>query len=105
MNSISLGSWRSRAALVALLGAVAVLAAPLAGTAEQATYDGDTFRVLVPALPAALQRVGVRVRGIDTPELRGCSAARPLALAARRFTVAGLAAAETIARTATPAIR
>ena len=35
-------------------------------------YDGDTLTVTIPGYPAIFgRRVGVRVRGIDTPEIRG----------------------------------
>lgn len=34
-------------------------------------YDGDTFYVEIPALPAELREVGIRIRGIDTPEIGG----------------------------------
>lgn len=33
--------------------------------------DGDTLKVHLPGLPMELQPVKVRVRGIDTPEIRG----------------------------------
>jgi micrococcal nuclease len=57
-------------------------------------HDGDTFEVIVPDLPAPLQRVGIRVRGVDAPEMEGrakCAAERVLANQAREFTVAFLA--------------
>lgn len=35
-------------------------------------YDGDTLTVDIPDVPAVFgERIGVRVRGIDTPEMRG----------------------------------
>lgn len=35
------------------------------------TYDGDTFYVDIPSLhPIFGQRLGVRIKGIDTPEIR-----------------------------------
>lgn len=51
-------------------------------------YDGDTFRIELPGLPAELNPVGVRVRGVDTPELRGkCQAEKQLAERAKQFTI------------------
>lgn len=34
-------------------------------------YDGDTFYVAIPSLPPELREVGIRIRGIDTPEIGG----------------------------------
>jgi micrococcal nuclease len=56
-------------------------------------HDGDTFEVIIPDLPPKLQRVGIRVRGVDTPEMGGkakCATERILANQAREFTVAFL---------------
>ena len=54
--------------------------------------DGDTLAFAVPALPAPLSRVLVRVRGVDTPETRHpkCKAERAAAERARAFTAAAL---------------
>lgn len=51
-------------------------------------YDGDTVTVRLDALPAWLGReIGVRVAGIDTPELRDTrTAVRALAYEARELT-------------------
>jgi micrococcal nuclease len=50
-------------------------------------YDGDTFYITMPGLPPELQRIGVRVRGVDTPEMRGkCEGEKRNALAAKAFT-------------------
>jgi endonuclease YncB( thermonuclease family) len=52
-------------------------------------HDGDTFEVIVPDLPAPLQRVGIRVMGVDAPEMAGrasCASERVLANQAREFT-------------------
>ncbi len=48
-------------------------------------YDGDTLSVNVPDWPPVVgQRVPVRVRGIDTPEIRGrCAQEKAQARAAR----------------------
>lgn len=51
-----------------------------------AAYDGDTLYVVVPELPTPLQRMSVRVLGIDTAEIRGkCEAEKVQARAARDF--------------------
>lgn len=55
-------------------------------------YDGDTFAVIVPGLPDELARVSVRVRGVDTPEIKGaCEAEKEAAIRAREFTSTWLA--------------
>jgi micrococcal nuclease len=49
--------------------------------------DGDTLEVHLPGLPMELQPVKVRLRGVDTPELRGkCAAEKKMAQEARAFT-------------------
>jgi len=48
---------------------------------------GDTLKVHLPGLPAELQPVKVRVRGIDTPELKGkCASEKAAAKRAGSFT-------------------
>lgn len=61
-------------------------------------YDGDTFRAdLVGWPPVVGERMPVRLKGVDTPELRGdCQAEKEAARAAKRFTVAQLRGAEHI---------
>ncbi len=61
-------------------------------------YDGDTFRVNIDGYPALIgSRMGIRVNGIDTPEMRGkCQKEKALARDAKQFTVAHLRAAKTI---------
>ena len=57
-------------------------------------YDGDTFRANVAAIgvdgtlhPILGQNIGIRVRGIDTPEIRGkCDSEKALALKAKNYT-------------------
>lgn len=49
--------------------------------------DGDTLKVHLPGLPMELQPVKVRVRGIDTPELKGkCASEKAAAKKAGAFT-------------------
>lgn len=51
-------------------------------------YDGDTFTVSIPDCPAVVcEAIPVRVRDVDTPEIRGkCEAEKALAIEARDFT-------------------
>lgn len=50
-------------------------------------YDGDTFFVDIPSLhPIIGVDMGIRLRGANTPEIRGrCDAERALAIVARDF--------------------
>lgn len=61
-------------------------------------YDGDTFRVNIKDYPDLLgYRIGIRVNGIDTPEMRGkCQQEKDLARKAKQITVAALRAGKKI---------
>ncbi|MDP6141644.1 MAG: thermonuclease family protein [Arenicellales bacterium] len=50
-------------------------------------YDGDTFRVDISGWPPIIgKNIPVRVRGLDTPEIRGkCQAEKDLAIHARDY--------------------
>ena len=50
-------------------------------------YDGDTFRVDIANWPPIVgKKIPVRVRGLDTPEIRGkCQAEKDLAIQARGY--------------------
>lgn len=49
-------------------------------------YDGDTCYIIVDELPDKLEKMSVRILGIDTPEIRGkCQKEKELALKAREF--------------------
>ena len=49
-------------------------------------YDGDTCYVLAPSLPEPLQKMSVRILGIDTPEIRAeCEEEKKLAYEGREF--------------------
>lgn len=49
-------------------------------------YDGDTIMVRVKELPEPLNDMSVRIRGIDTPEMRGkCEKERKLAHEAAEY--------------------
>ena len=49
-------------------------------------YDGDTIYVAIPGLPDEMANMSVRVRGVDTPEMRGqCDSAKQLAQKARDY--------------------
>ena len=50
-------------------------------------YDGDTFYIRIAGIPNELSEIGVRVRGVDTPErLAKCKSEELKALAATSFT-------------------
>ncbi|MHC3993941.1 thermonuclease family protein [Thiomicrolovo sp. ZZH C-3] len=61
-------------------------------------YDGDTFRARIAAWPQLIgERIGIRINGIDTPEMRGkCPAEKQLAREAKQHTVAMLRGAKAI---------
>jgi micrococcal nuclease len=61
-------------------------------------YDGDTITVDIPDVPGVIgDKIMVRIRGIDTPELRGkCQAEKTKARTAKRLVKAELRNAENI---------
>ena len=61
-------------------------------------YDGDTFRANIQSFPSIVgDNIGIRVSGIDTPEIRGkCPKEKELAQKAKQFTVEKLRGADTI---------
>ena len=60
-------------------------------------YDGDTCYVTAPTLPEPLQKMSVRILGIDTPEIRSkCEEEKKLALQARALANKLFRAAEKI---------
>lgn len=64
-----------------------------------AVKDGDTIAVEIPGLPATLNPVAIRLRGVDTPETGGrakCAAERNLARRATGFTKRAVARAKRI---------
>lgn len=58
----------------------------LSGVVYLGNHDGDTFRVNIPDLPPLFgENISIRIRGVDTPELRGhCIEEKQLAQVARR---------------------
>ena len=52
-------------------------------------YDGDTFRANIAGYPEIIgERIGIRINGIDTPEMRGkCDLEKALARRAKEATV------------------
>ena len=53
---------------------------------DRVCYDGDTCYVIIKALPEKLEKMSIRVLGIDTPEIRGkCAEEKELDLKARIF--------------------
>ena len=60
-------------------------------------YDGDTFRCNIEGPPIIAQNIGVRVYGIDTPEIRSKSPeTKALALKARDFAARKLRQAQVV---------
>jgi len=61
-------------------------------------YDGDTFRANLAGYPEIIgYRIGIRVNGIDTPEMRGkCQKEKDLARKAKQFAVTKLRSAKKI---------
>lgn len=61
-------------------------------------YDGDTITVTIEQWPPIVgEEIGIRVNGIDTPEIRGqCGREKEFARQAREFVLAQLAAAQTV---------
>jgi micrococcal nuclease len=61
-------------------------------------YDGDTFRANLAGYPPIVgERIGIRINGIDTPEMRGqCEAEKALAREAKQMAVTALRGASSI---------
>lgn len=61
-------------------------------------YDGDTFFVTIDGWPEILgKRIGIRINGIDTPEIRGkCDKEKIMALHVKRFVTRKLTKAKVI---------
>lgn len=59
-------------------------------------YDGDTFRATITGWPEIVgERIGIRINGIDTPEIKGkCAKEKALARRAKEHTVALLRTAK-----------
>ncbi len=59
----------------------------LTGVVYLGNYDGDTIRVDIPGVhPLIGENISVRVRGVDTPEIRGkCPAEKRLAKEAKEL--------------------
>lgn len=89
-------------ALVGFIFAVPALAGDtfgdITGVVLVRVYDGDTFFVDIPELhPLVGDEIGIRVRGVDTPEIRArCDDERDLAYAARRLAEETLSDARSI---------
>ena len=59
---------------------------PLREYRGEFAYDGDTIYVAIPGLPGEIANMSVRVRGVDTPEIRGkCESEKQLAQQARDY--------------------
>ncbi len=85
---------RSSAAMLGLLSLIvtslpaqaACYGWPLREYRGEYAYDGDTIYVAIPGLPGEIANMSVRVRGVDTPEIRGkCESEKHLAKQARDY--------------------
>ena len=92
-----------------LLAILLIFAMPVTAVAEKtfgsvtiaevtSIYDGDTFRANIPDYPPIIgQHMGIRINGVDTPEMRGkCEQENVLARKAKQYTVTMLRNAKTI---------
>ena len=61
-------------------------------------YDGDTFRANIPNYPPLIgENIGIRINGIDTPEIQGqCAKEVSLAKDAQRFAEKTLRSAKVV---------
>ena len=74
------------ATCVTLASAAALASEQRVPATVLSVYDGDTITVEARIWPGLTWRGGVRVRGVDTPEIRGkCAAEKAAAIAARDF--------------------
>ena len=98
---------RTKHAIMAFTAAVALLANlaadaacydwPLRDYRGNYAYDGDTIYVAIPGLPEEIANMSVRVRGVDTPEMRGkCESEKQLAQKARDYARNRLKAATSV---------
>ena len=87
---------------ICFLGVFSAQAATEYGTAIVSkvisVYDGDTFRVDIDSLPPIVgKNIPIRLKGVDTPEIRGkCQYEKDLAIKARDFVRNKLANAKEI---------
>lgn len=77
-------------ATVAMIASLPAISAcydwPLREYRGNYAYDGDTIYVAIPGLPDEIANMSVRVRGVDTPEMRGqCDSEKQLAQKARDY--------------------
>nr|VFK16252.1 MAG: Endonuclease YncB, thermonuclease family [Candidatus Kentron sp. LFY] len=99
----------ARTILMSSFGIVLILAAHQAVSGSKnygnvtvselvSVYDGDTFKVTINAWPSIIgKEIGIRVDGVDTPEIRGkCLREKELARAAKRYTENMLRKAEVV---------
>lgn len=71
---------------------------PLYNVTFNHCYDGDTCNITIPELPEVFgKKLGLRIWGIDTPEIRGrCAREKELAIEAREFTSKAIADADNV---------
>ena len=71
---------------------------PLYNVTFNHCYDGDTCNITIPGLPEVFgHKLGLRIWGVDTPEIRGrCAREKELAIEAREFTRKAIADADKV---------
>ncbi len=68
------------------------------GKGGRLAYDADTIYITMPGLPPSIEKMSVRVNGIDAPEIRGkCGSEKTLARTARDFVNKRLRSAKSVA--------
>lgn len=77
-----------KALFILLLFPVMCYAESIQGFKIISVYDGDSFKVDLPCeIPLVCNNVGVRVNGIDTPEIKGkCESEKKKAIESKEFT-------------------
>ncbi len=72
--------------ILCLLGTMAQAEIKMREYRDRVCYDGDTCYIIYESLPKSLQKMSVRILGIDTPEIKAeCSQEKELALKGREF--------------------
>lgn len=72
--------------ILCLIGTMSIAEIKMREYRDRVCYDGDTCYIIYDSLPESLQKMSVRILGIDTPEIKGdCAEEKELALKGREF--------------------
>lgn len=83
--------------IVGCLISVGVIAQSYDSIRVTGVVDGDTLRASIDGFPEPLNKVLIRINGVDTPELKGkCKKEKEMALAAKKFLTDELSSANAI---------